>query len=103
MFKYERMAMKKAWGLASRAVRGTGRSAYRMTASLTDFVNRQVTDPAVRRALLLAFAAYLLRHAPFLDQDTAEKLSDEALVVFGVILSKMKGTAELQAQKAVQS
>lgn len=91
MFKYERAILKKA----SRATWGA-------MARFTDFVNRQVTDPAVRRAILLGFAAYLIRHAPFLDQDTAEKLGDEAMVLFGIMLSKMRGTAELRAQSRAQ-
>lgn len=98
MFKYERAALRTGFRKLAGYVTVSSRAAWKGTEALSDFVNRQVTDPAVRRAIVLAFTAYLIRHLPFLDQDTAEKLGDEAMVLFGIMLSKMRGTAELRAQ-----
>jgi len=62
---------------------------------IKDAVVSQLNDPAIHRAILLGGAAYFIRRAPFLDEATAEGLSDKALIVVGVLLSKLPGTQEL--------
>lgn len=85
MFKYERNLIKRGYGLIRQGILG---------------VAAQVSDPAVRRAVVLGLSAYAIRHVPFLDQGAAEGLSDKVLVVTGLVLSKLPGTLELKARAA---
>lgn len=63
--------------------------------ALVAATEKQLADPALHRFVVLGLAAYLLRKFPFLDQDTAEKLSDGAGVAFALALSKMPGAGQV--------
>lgn len=89
MLNYERDAIKRGFRAVKKSV-----------AAAACFVAKQITDPAIRRGVILGGAAYGLRKMPFLDQPTAEALSDKVLVLAGVLLSAAKGSQELAEPKA---
>jgi hypothetical protein len=64
--------------------------------AITKWVIAESRDRAVRRAILLALAAYLIRKAPFLDEQTAEGLATQVLLVGTYVVSKLPGSAELR-------
>lgn len=87
---------KKETEAALARARSALRSGLAAVKNSLAFASSQLKDPAVHRAVLLGLAAYFIRQLPFLDQATAESLSDKGLVLAGLVLSKLPGTKEIE-------